>query len=259
MKVASFEHNTHLARPIYERLFRLTSGRVNWLIADCETTADEVRERLYRKRPERQIVLPLVSFPPPAENARPAGNDGLFTVISAARFTDVKNQQALISAARQLKDRGDPVRFILYGEGPNFDRYQALARALDVTDMVSFPGFDPHWVDHRADLFTIVSKHEGLCIVALEAMSRGVPVLATRVGGLKDYGEPAKVCFLEEGTPPAIADAISDLVKNPALLAEMKAAGVEAVQSRFSDATIEARCAAFASDIHALIERPQPA
>jgi len=254
VKVASFEHNTHLAKSIYERLFRLTSGRVDWLLADCETTADEVRERLYRKRPERQIVLPLVSFSASKAGSRSAAGDSPFTVISAARFTHVKNQQAIILAARLLKDRGDPVRFILYGEGPNLERDQALAQALEVTDVVIFPGFDPQWFEHRADLFVVASKHEGLCIVALEAMSRGVPVLATRVGGLKDYGEQAKVRFLDEPTPVAVADAVSHLMKNPTLLAEMKAAGIETVQRRFSDRTIDARCAAFASDISALIK-----
>jgi len=254
LKLASFEHNTHLAKPFYERLFRFTSRRVDWLLADCETTANEVRERLYRKSPERQIVLPLVSFSRSLDISGAAADGRPFTVVNAARFTDVKNQRAMILAARILKDKGCSVRFILFGEGPNLTQCESLARALDVTDMVSFPGFDPNWAEHPADLFIVASKHEGLCIVALEAMSRGVPVLATRVGGLKDYGESAKVCFLEHSDATAIADSVAGLAKNPALLAEMRASGRETVLKRYSDETINARCAAFSDDIHGLIK-----
>lgn len=249
--VASFEHNTHLAKPVYERLFRLTSRRVDWLLADCEITARVAQDRLYTRSPTERIVLPLASFSRQAPSHTMAGAP--FRIISAARFTDTKNQRVIIEAARLLKDSGYSITVTLYGEGPNAEVYQALINDLHLTDDVSMPGFDPNWMTNPADVFVVTSKNEGLCIVALEALSRGIPVVATKVGGLVDYGVDARVSFLEEGSPAELAATIAGLIDAPGQLAEMRAAGMSMVNRRFSEGTIKAVYKDFSARIRALV------
>ena len=62
--VVSFEHNSRLARSAYELGYRLTSGRVDWMLADCRATAVAAVAQLYRRPPRRLDVAPLVGFPP---------------------------------------------------------------------------------------------------------------------------------------------------------------------------------------------------
>lgn len=251
LTVASFEHNTHLAKATYEKLFRLTSGRIDWLLADCEVTAEIASKRLYRRPPERKIVLPLASFSP-TDVQRPLIADP-FRIISAARFTETKNQQLIIEGARLLKERGYSTAVTLYGEGPNAEEYKRLVERLGLADTVSMPGFDPDWMDDPANLFVVSSKNEGLCIVALEALSRGIPVMSTRVGGLVDYGVAAQVCFLEAGTASELAAAIADLIEQPQRLGEMRDAGLRMIKQRYSEASVRATCQNFAAEVSALV------
>ena len=249
--VASFEHNTHLAKPTYEKLFRLTSGRVDWLLADCEITAEITSHRLYYRSPKRRIVLPLVSFRP-QEVRRPVIADP-FRIINAARFTDTKNQRLMIEAARLLKDRAYSITITLYGEGPKAEEYERLVEELGLAETVLMPGFDPEWMNDPANLFVITSKNEGLCIVALEALSRGIPVISTRVGGLVDYGVAAKVCFLEAGTASELATAIAELIEQPDRLREMRTAGLQMIGRDYSEASANAKCREFTAQIFALV------
>jgi glycosyltransferase involved in cell wall biosynthesis len=237
--VASFEHNTHLAKPIYERLFRWSSPRVDWMLADCATTAREAGDRLYRSQPARTVVLPLVSVTT-VSASDPAPTQCPFTLLSAGRFTAVKNQRAMVEAVALLRDRGVPVRLILFGEGELMPECRGRAEELSLGDSVVFRGFVPDWADTPADAFLLASRHEGLCIVAIEAMSRGLPVIAPRVGGLQDYGDAAKALLLDQVSPKSLADAIERVAADPVLHAQMRSAGLHMAEERFGPAPIAA-------------------
>lgn len=251
--VISFEHNTHLSKPIFERLYRLTSGVVNWLVADCEATAAEARARLYRSAPEKVIILPLVSFSPISDpEARRGGSERPFTLLSAARLTPVKNQGAIIRAVHLLKSRGIAVGLKLFGEGRCGQSYADLVRSLSLQDEVSLLGYCERWTEHPADAFIVASLHEGLCISALEAMSRGLPVIATRVGGLTDYGDAAQVVFVNEPSPEELASAIASLIDNPRRRGAMAEAGYRMINSRFSEEQIRRAYSAFSTSLGAV-------
>ena len=68
-------------------------------------------------------------------------------------------------------------------------------------------------------------------MVALEAMNAGLPVIAPRVGGLRDYGEDARVLWIEAPTSDAIAGAVERAMDDPSLLQSMRdAAGGQWMQ-----------------------------
>lgn len=251
--VISFEHNTHLSKPIFERLYRITSGIVNWLVADCEATAAEAQARLYRSTPERVIILPLVSFSPIAgTELRQSGPRHPFTLLSAARLTPVKNQESIIRAIHILKSSGAEVRLKLFGEGKCRQSYVDLVQALSLHEQVQLLGYSDRWAEHPADAFIVASLHEGLCISALEAMSRGLPVIATRVGGLTDYGDAAQVMFVNSSNPEELASAIVSLMNNPGLRTSMVAAGHQMISSRFSETKIRRTYSAFSMTLRAI-------
>lgn len=250
--VISFEHNTHLSKPIFERLYRLTSGVVNWLVADCETTAAEAQARLYRSTPERVIVLPLVSFPSiSGPGLRQSDTGDPFTLLSAARLTAVKNQESIIRAIHVLKSRGVAVRLKLFGEGKCRQSYADLVQSLSLHEHVMLLGYSERWAEEPADAFIVASLHEGLCISALEAMSRGLPVIGTRVGGLTEYGDAAQVVFVDRPGPEELASAIALLVQDPRRRKSMAAAGHQLINSRFSEAKIRQTYSKFSTSLRA--------
>ncbi|WP_298163018.1 glycosyltransferase [Brevundimonas sp.] len=251
--IASFEHNTHLAKPVYELAYRWTSPLVDWTLADCDATADEATRRLYVRRATRRTILPLASFsiePPTSEPE--AARTGPFRIVNAGRLTAVKNQTALIHAVRLLRDRGHDVSLRLYGEGRERQRYEALVQKLALQDRVHFMGHVTGWWTQGADLFVLSSRHEGLCIALLEAMAAGIPAAAPLVGGVRDYGADGAVDILEDVLPETIASAIEGLMAAPERRLEFSRRGRAVVVERFGDEAIGARYKAFAAELRAL-------
>ncbi len=252
--VASFEHNTRLAKPVYERLWRLTSGWVDWLIADAPRTAVEVERRLYRRAPSRSLTLPLtVLQPAPPPLAAEDAFDGRVRLVNAARFTPVKNQAALVRAVALLRRDGLDASAALYGEGEGVDACRALATELGVGDHVAFPGFRERWWEagEGSDVFALASRHEGLCIAALEAMNAGVPVVAPLIGGLCDYASDATMTVVPDVEPETLARAVRGVALDPVGRSQRAAAAQARVQALYGPEACRAALARFAADLHA--------
>ena len=229
----SFEHNSHLAKRVYEIGYRLTSWRVDWLFADADSTMRTAGERLYLRKPAKQTVVPLVSFGSPANRSYVPTPDGVFRVVNAGRLTSIKNQAALIEAIAMLKRSNRKVSLTLFGEGPEREAYESLARRLGVAAHVHFAGYVADWSRNAADLFVLASKHEGLCMVVLEAMHAGIPVAAPIIGGLRDYAAPGLVRELSMVNASTIAQAIGNAMKDVAASQATARKAAVMIDSRF--------------------------
>jgi glycosyltransferase involved in cell wall biosynthesis len=230
----SFEHNTHLSKKAYEIGFKLTSWRVDWLLADSRATLETATARLYLRRPTCRAVVPLVSFASPANRRYRRDRSTPFHIVNAGRFTVVKNQAALIAAVALLVARGRDVRLTLYGDGPERDACERLARDLGVGESVRFAGFAADWSTRPADLFALASRHEGLCIVTLEAMHAGIPVAAPVVGGLRDYVGRNVAFVIGSVDPRRIAQVIARAMDSEVESQRVVAAAAKMIDERFS-------------------------
>ncbi len=128
-----------------------------------------------------------------------------------------KAQAFLLKAAAKLAEERDDVRYIIAGDGELERKLKALARSLGVTDIVTFAGFrrDIRAVLGAIDLFVLSSVAEGLCTSMLDAMASGVPVVATRVGGVPEIVVDEECGLLvppsdEAALAAAIARALDD-------------------------------------------------
>jgi glycosyltransferase involved in cell wall biosynthesis len=96
-----------------------------------------------------------------------------------------KGQLMLVSAAAELERSHPQVHFIVVGSGRDEARIIEAARGLS---NMTFAGWADNVADYLAafDVFTLPSKREGLGSILIDAMQAGLPVVATRVGGIPD-------------------------------------------------------------------------
>jgi len=149
-------------------------------------------------------------------------------VVSVGRLEPIKDHALLIDALSLLDAMPRPVCAAVLGSGSLAEKLRAQARRLGLERRVFFPGYRQDVVDWlgAADLFVLSSAGEGAPLVLLEAMSCGLPVVATSVGGVPEVlsGSGAGV-LVPPGDRAALAHAIRSLAADANLRAAMGRAG----------------------------------
>jgi glycosyltransferase involved in cell wall biosynthesis len=166
--------------------------------------------------------------------------DGRFTVLAVGRLVAVKGHAVLLDAIGELRDRnGLPVALHIVGDGPKRAALEERARAIGLTDLVTFHGrvgqdaIKRHYA--AADAFCLPSFGEGVPVVLMEAMAMEVPVVASGVMGIPELVEDGKSGLLvPPGRPRALADALARLADSPELRLELGRAGRARIEAAFS-------------------------
>jgi glycosyltransferase involved in cell wall biosynthesis len=132
------------------------------------------------------------------------------------RFSREKGPDVVVRAMASLADL--PVRAAMVGGGSGLAAARAEATRLGVADRITWPGQVP---DAAAllcafDLFVLSSRTEGTPIVLFEAMSAGVPVVASRVGGVPDVVGDDEAVLVPADDPAALAAAVRAVLADPA-------------------------------------------
>lgn len=115
-------------------------------------------------------------------------NVGDFLLFYAAEFNKNKNQQLLIRSLALIKDEIPNAKLILAGEGSTLEDCRELAKSLGLKDRVEFIGFrnDIDLLLKISDVAVASSYREGLPVNILEAMSVGLPIIASINRGHKE-------------------------------------------------------------------------
>jgi glycosyltransferase involved in cell wall biosynthesis len=151
-------------------------------------------------------------------------------------MTAIKRLPDLLRSFAQLLDRGVEATLCLVGDGPDREVVEELASELGVTRHVLFVGYQREVAPYYAffDALALPSANEGTPVVAIESLAAGRPVVATRVGGVEDVVSDGIDGFLvEPGSVEGVTDALARLAVDPALRAQMGAAGRERVIPRY--------------------------
>jgi glycosyltransferase involved in cell wall biosynthesis len=133
-------------------------------------------------------------------------------VLCVARMVPDKDHDTLIEAFRLAAQAHQESELWLVGDGPRLAEVRDLTRRLLPEGKVRFlpPREDLRPLLHQAALLVLSSKTEALPNVVLEAMAAGLPVVATRVGGVPELVVPGRTGWLvNPGDGPALAAALS--------------------------------------------------
>lgn len=160
-----------------------------------------------------------------------------FLILTTGRLHPEKGYPHLFEAIPKLKTLTDkPFLWLIAGKGALKDKFEADVARLKADDVVKFIGFRKDIPDlmSTADLFVLPSVAEAFGVVFAEAIYLGVPIVATKIGGIPEIVDDGSDGIL---IPPADSDAIAstvaDLINNPQKLAGLKNNGREKVIEKF--------------------------
>lgn len=153
------------------------------------------------------------------------------TVLAVGRLLPVKGHDVLLHAFARVRARVPAARLVIVGDGAARAELERLTETLELSAAVEFAGeMDAARVRARLGetrVFVLPSRSEGLPLALLEAMAAGVPTVATRVGGVPDVLLPGTGVIVPPEDPPALADAVSDLLLDPPRATELSRRGAE--------------------------------
>jgi glycosyltransferase involved in cell wall biosynthesis len=226
-----------------DRFMQLT----NWMDDCCTTNSQEVADSLRQRGllSNKVRVIPngvdIAALTAPAgERLRTRTALGLsptdFLWLAVGRLTPQKDYPTLLQAFGGVADPS--ARLWIAGRGPLLEGLQQQAGGLAISPVVKFLGVrdDVAALLAAADGFVLPSAWEGMPNVVMEALAAGVPVVATRVGGVAELVEADRSGFLVPARDPeALAAAMRKLMALPAeQRREMGARGRDHIAAHYS-------------------------
>jgi glycosyltransferase involved in cell wall biosynthesis len=217
--------------PRHRRLFRLLSRRLDWLACVSADSAALSVENGVSPAKVRTILngVDLGAFD--YGGAKAGG-----PAVIVARLRPEKDFPTLIRAVAIAVRRDPAFRLEIAGDGPEEGAIRALVAELGLEGHVRFLGLvrDVPSVLRRASQFVLSSTSEGIPVTLLEAMARGLPTVATRVGGIPEVvAEGETGLLVPPSDPAAMAEALLAVAGDPARGEAMGRAGRARVESRF--------------------------
>jgi glycogen(starch) synthase len=206
------------------------------VIALTPTTARRLRARWVEVIPSG--LDPLLFRAQPAD---PAPELPRPRILYVGRLAAQKGVSTLIDAAPWLRSAA-PV--VVVGDGPQRQELQRRAARHGLGERVRFVGFVPHervpgWLCH-ADVLVLPSVYEELGSVLVEAMQAGLPVVASRVGGIPDaVTDGVTGRLVPPGDPMALAAAVDQVLGDPVLAGRLGRAARERAAAYHWDALAE--------------------
>ncbi|MDQ1744467.1 MAG: glycogen synthase [Pseudonocardiales bacterium] len=177
----------------------------------------------------------------------------------AGRLVHEKGLQELIKALPLLRDELPGVRLVVAGTGQQLADQQDRAARYRVGDLIDWAGFlgpaELAGLLAAADLVVVPSLYEPFGLVALEAQLAGTPVAVSDTGGLAELVEPGRTGLrFAPQSPAAIADAVRQVVADPAAARRWAAAAQHRARQEFGWGAVAARTA----EVYASVLAPPP-
>lgn len=217
-------HNTYAKRKWHRQLLNWYLARVTAkIIAVSDSIRDDVI-RFDRVAPEKVVTIlnGIDTERSQSQLGKGEARERLQLPVSAkvlvtiGRLVEQKGHTILLQALQQLRQQGgEEIYAVLVGDGPWRQRLQGQAQALGLEQNIRFLGTRTDIGDilRAADLYVMPSLWEGLGLALLEGMAAGLPVLASRVGGMVEVlGEGQYGYLVPANDVNALAGQLAELL-----------------------------------------------
>lgn len=213
-----FERSAHYYLPFRKLIFNgldavfpISENGRNYLLSHFDTIIN--RGRVYQSRLGIKTVDAL-----PTQNRK----FRRFRLVSCSNLIPIKRVELIIRALLYVENL--EIDWTHFGDGIDQTNIRVLAsQLLDSKKNIEyhFPGRIPNWKvleyysDHSVDLFITLSRYDGIPVSIMEAMSFGIPALATDVGGVSEIVINGKTGFLldQEVNPKDVAEVIEKVAE----------------------------------------------
>ncbi|TCV88150.1 TIGR03088 family PEP-CTERM/XrtA system glycosyltransferase [Sulfurirhabdus autotrophica] len=226
-----------LARPFVGHYIAVSRDLEQWLIQTVGVKPQRVSQiyngvdsTFFRPRDEKQAIGPA-DFAP--ENALVIGSVG--------RMAEVKDYPNLVRAFIRMLEieptARQRARLVIIGEGVSREICMRLLKQACAEDLAWLPGesSDVAPILRNMDLFVLPSLGEGISNTILEAMSSGLPIIATRVGGNPELVEEGQTgAFIPVSDPESLAQTLLTYYYNDSMLKTHGQASRKRIESQFS-------------------------
>ena len=228
-----------------DNLLRCKADSAAFVRAISADGLGDLRRKVEGTATPTKLIHMGVAIPPrpPAQAARREGEP--LRVLVPANLLEVKGHRHLLEAVAMLRSRGVAVRVTCAGRGPLAGALAAQIAALDLQGACMLVGQLSHAELLRrlaSDWDAVVmpsvetpsGEKEGIPVSLLEAMSYGLPVVGTSVGGIAELLGDGSGLLVPPADPRRLAEALETLAADPGLRARLGGAGRERVERDFA-------------------------
>ena len=225
--------------PAYEPVNTMSVERADAITAVSKFMADEAHKSLGIEQDIKVIpnfVDPDEFHPAPCQVLEERSERDI-VVIHVSNFRKVKRIQDLIYAMRIVTKEAPDSKLLLVGDGPERYNVESLVRELDLKENVLLTGYRSDVPDmlRCADVLVLCSQTESAPLTILEAMSSGVPVVATRVGGIPEIIKDGQNGYLVPvKSPEEIAEKLVLLNNSPDNIRNLAESARETIIEKYS-------------------------
>ena len=208
---------------------KILAARTSVLIAIGSKVRDDLIAAGIGSKGKYRVFFPGLPAPKlfakaAAQNVLGISSQTLF-ITFVGRLTQIKRPDRLLDVAKECKQRGLDVRFLVAGEGELFEssKERSLKEQLNLT----FFGWrsDIDQIFAASDIAILTSDNEGIPLTLIQAAQASLPIVATNVGSISDIVINESTGYLTPTNLADMADAIEKLVRDPQLRQMMGEAG----------------------------------
>jgi phosphatidylinositol alpha-1,6-mannosyltransferase len=248
--------------PVSRWLFLRTVKKARWLFFN----SDFSRRRLLEVIPELADKTEVLGcgvrlLKPDSSQAgrlmarRRLGWEDEPVLVTVAQLVARKGVDTVIKAMPAILKRFPSCRYVVVGAGPEKDTLINLSSELNISEHVNFVGRvddeQKNMIYAASDIYVMVSQsdeqgaEEGFGIVFLEANNHGLPVVASRCGGIVEAVEDGvNGVLVDQRAAEQVASAVTSLLLDPQMRFRLAEAGRERIQNKFNWPAIARRVAA---------------
>lgn len=226
--VITGEHNSGDAKPFLMRLVSWALSPLKYsIVADSQMVAEFVSETEHIPRNRFTVIYNGVDLKAIEKYKREYAGErdairaelgikpGEFVFLNVSRMVKQKRQELAVEGFRLFSQKHSGYRLLFVGDGPRMSAVKEKARSCGLESQIILAGesTDVHRFYAIADALLLTSQREGFCIAGMEGLAFGLPLVATKVGGVVEYLRDGKNgYFISSFTPQAVAEAMEKIV-----------------------------------------------